>query len=709
MLASLVSLPASALSSTASFFVNRRRGFAYAAGTVGAAYLAGKWALAKVGEQAEKARREGWGKEDLARRFNLNLQDSQFTVLALLPTLGEQVQQQLDVEARSKALGDLARREKEKKAEEARIEKERAEKEAEEEERRRHAEAEAQRAGATGEKAQRDDAPVGGAPESSAATGSSEPGPASEASSSALDPTAPSFVFNPSAPSFEPRSASASPARSASDSATPAVDADRANGHASGADGAEPAPVDGTGDETGASKSWAAVVKEGEPSEDSVVVADGQNKQLNGVKPLTPPTDPDTPPPSGPTSPSRRAASSDPASDASATAEASAPVPLPNGDAAAERDATPSIEATEEAPIKTKAELWNEIKILSFTRLFTSLYLLTLLTLQTHVQLALLGRANYVSSLVSSLPPRTPSPRPRKKGLHPAPPPAADSLPLDGADTDLELALLAAQELPPTSAEAAEAARKDVERKYLTFSYWLLHHGWRVVEQRVRKAVEEVVGPMGLKQPVVYGEVGTVLSEVRRRIDLDEDAGKPFDFSSALHPPTLAEEIQTLIAGGSYTPSPPPSASSHSSSSSYPPQSTSRPSSDPISPALRALLSETADALDSPDAALIRSLMLDKLLSLAIEKLEPAFVAAPSVQSGSAERGARFEDVTEKVARLASLLPLLTRMTGKEDGVLTGGMAGTEWVEALEDVRELREFAAVLYGSWDKENARASG
>ena len=44
--------------------------------------------------------------------------------------------------------------------------------------------------------------------------------------------------------------------------------------------------------------------------------------------------------------------------------------------------------------------------------------------------------------------------------------------------------------------EEAEVDQQDltdeVERKYLTMSWWLLHRGWREVAARVRGAVEEV-------------------------------------------------------------------------------------------------------------------------------------------------------------------------------------------------------------------------
>lgn len=40
--------------------------------------------------------------------------------------------------------------------------------------------------------------------------------------------------------------------------------------------------------------------------------------------------------------------------------------------------------------------------------------------------------------------------------------------------------------------EGWEEIDEDIERKYLTVSWWLLHIGWRELAERVRVAVEEV-------------------------------------------------------------------------------------------------------------------------------------------------------------------------------------------------------------------------
>jgi peroxin-3 len=42
--------------------------------------------------------------------------------------------------------------------------------------------------------------------------------------------------------------------------------------------------------------------------------------------------------------------------------------------------------------------------------------------------------------------------------------------------------------------EQLEEERSEDERVYLSYSWWILHEGWRGVSQRVREAVEEVFG-----------------------------------------------------------------------------------------------------------------------------------------------------------------------------------------------------------------------
>ncbi|GAA5984959.1 hypothetical protein JCM5350_000078 [Sporobolomyces pararoseus] len=688
MFSSLTSLPSTLASSTVSFLSNRKKTFAYLGATVGGAYAVGQWGVQKMMEASERGRKQTGAKNDLLNRFNLNLQDAQFTVQALLPTVASQLQSNLDVEDRTSQLGEIAKAERSAKLKELeRLRKEKEEQDElersslqQEEEQRIAQEQKPNGTGKSEEGIQQNGTEDSEKSQDSAAQpttngiASEERVEQEEQTSTILKPT-----LNPAAPAFQPRF-TVPPLPS-----PPKEDFPKLNGHTSDPDptqssspklnGASSDSGDSettkaeTGEANGLGKSWAEVVKTEKESESvengGTGVVENRDVEIQNT------------------------AETEKAHDAPTIAEQE---PITVEEKATEEPVPENVEPeTPTAPTKTKVQLWNEIKILSFTRLLTSIYVLSLLTLQTHVQLALLGRAHYVKSLIDTLPPRSPSPKIslnlNEKGK------GKEEEPMMSNDEDLEAALYKAKEL--SSSREEDRVSEDVERKYLTFSWWLLHEGWKVVRDRVQEKVEEVVGPMGLKTPVVYGELSALMGEIRRRIETQPD-GSRFDFSAALHPPTPSDEVHTLVTGGGFA-SPSPSESSTSDSL--------------ISQPLRSLLNETSDFLLSPDGSLILTLTLDRLFSLSISKLEPAFSTPISGPIGDEARGARFEDVTEKQTKLASLLPVLTRLSAAglegQAGVLRGGH-GNEFVEAIDDIRELREFVAIVYASYDRDNLRAS-
>ncbi|KAF9536080.1 peroxin, partial [Mortierella hygrophila] len=80
-------------------FANRhRKGLVITAGLTGGIYMMGKYAKSKLIEFHEKSASERTAKENIKRRFEQNQQDCVFTVLSLLPTLGDQLLHELNVE-----------------------------------------------------------------------------------------------------------------------------------------------------------------------------------------------------------------------------------------------------------------------------------------------------------------------------------------------------------------------------------------------------------------------------------------------------------------------------------------------------------------------------------------------------------------------------------------------------------------------------------
>lgn len=152
----------------------------------------------------------------------------------------------------------------------------------------------------------------------------------------------------------------------------------------------------------------------------------------------------------------------------------------------------------EEIKSKSKVCLKNEKKrklhsmlCIGFTRSLTSIYSVTLLTLLTHIQLNLLGRFTYVWS-VSVLNKSEPTIRLQQEGEEP------------------DVGFLDPQ----------------VERMFLSASWWILHRGWKACTKRVQEAVDEIVASIPLKSSLDYHDAEVLLHKLRQRIEYD-DVGKP--------------------------------------------------------------------------------------------------------------------------------------------------------------------------------------
>ncbi|KAI4131166.1 MAG: hypothetical protein LQ338_001371 [Usnochroma carphineum] len=140
-------------------------------------------------------------------------------------------------------------------------------------------------------------------------------------------------------------------------------------------------------------------------------------------------------------------------------------------------------------PLKSKAQLWNDLKISSTTRAFTLLYTLSLLTLLTRIQLNLLGRRNYLSSVVSL-------------ASHS---PQGPTISLENHDDD--------------NVEQMYGNDFETNRKFLTFSWWLLHRGWRELMDKVETAVKAVFGPLNPREDIPLEKLSALILEVRRKVE----------------------------------------------------------------------------------------------------------------------------------------------------------------------------------------------
>lgn len=59
----------------------------------------------------------------------------------------------------------------------------------------------------------------------------------------------------------------------------------------------------------------------------------------------------------------------------------------------------------------------------------------------------------------------------------------------------------------------------ETNRKYLTFSWWLLHRGWKDIMAEVEAAVKEVFGTVKPTEDLPLNKLSSLILDVRRRVE----------------------------------------------------------------------------------------------------------------------------------------------------------------------------------------------
>lgn len=321
-------------------------------------------------------------------------------------------------------------------------------------------------------------------------------------------------------------------------------------------------------------------------------------------------------------------------------------------------------------PRKSKAQLWNELKVQSLTRAFTLIYSLSLLTILTRIQLNLLGRRNYLDSVISL--------------AQPVPPARQNSISLEDHDTD--------------GAGGGFGNDFETNRRYLTFSWYLLHKGYARIMEEVRAAVEEVFGAISPSEAIGADRLRDLVLQVRRRVEgATEQERKAKNWLSYLLPPREEEE-SVLIESGVITPTPSSPGESGESGSLHVDTSTGP---------LRQLLDETADTIEWPAFKQINTMLLGAMFSQLIDTRviqqsypQPRPPSPSSSVSGSLHP--RIQELDSAVTvvpaeprvKLANLLAIITRQAH----AIGNGNAPNEYLALAEkEVRELDSFACVIY------------
>ncbi|EAT77293.1 hypothetical protein HBH56_186220 [Parastagonospora nodorum] len=301
--------------------------------------------------------------------------------------------------------------------------------------------------------------------------------------------------------------------------------------------------------------------------------------------------------------------------------------------------------APSEEKKKSKAQLWNEMKIGSITRAFTLIYTLSLLTLLTRIQLNLLGRRNYLASVVSLAAPQSMT--------------EGSRINLENNDDD--------------NFEQAYGNDFETNRRYLSLSWWLLHKGCIHLIDKVRVAVKDVFGSLNPREEITLERLSELTLEVRKRVEgATEEERRTCKWLSFLLPPQDQEDYVLRESG-----------MTSSSESTSPTTTTS----------LRRLIDETSDLIDSPSFTHVLTLLLDAGFSHLVDnKISQLSYKIPPVS----ESTARVQEIVggDVKAKVANSLAVFCRQAHS-----IGSGANNEYLAAIEQVRDLEAFAAVVYSS----------
>jgi len=197
----------------------------------------------------------------------------------------------------------------------------------------------------------------------------------------------------------------------------------------------------------------------------------------------------------------------------------------------------------------------------------------------------------------------------------------------------------------------------------------------------VEVSVKQVFGPLNPRDDISMAQLRDLTMQIRKTVEGDED----FSWLPFLLPPT-GEEDMVLHEAGVLSPSEFATTGDQTPNSIF-----------ASSTALRRLLDETSDLIDSPPGRDVLTQLFDAGFTVLLEEklAEQAFkvVAMPGPDGRFKEVIEVPEDATTKVA---NVLAVVTRQAH-----LIGNGIPNEYLKAMERVQDLTGFSAIIYSNFD--------
>lgn len=230
----------------------------------------------------------------------------------------------------------------------------------------------------------------------------------------------------------------------------------------------------------------------------------------------------------------------------------------------------------------------------------------------------------------------------------------------------------------------------DLERKFLTFTWFFINRGWKECWISVENAVEQVFDGITVKSPMTFEKMQEKIQEIRNLVELVDTNNKKslINFNNLLMPQDLEGELLVLREGGGFF------------------MDSEKSGGGEIDEGLRLLLDETRDILDCEDFRSIATKCLDSTFQIFLKSLIPIFhKTSPPLHTINNQdimrenkeiinRGE--EDVGgKKNSPLVAVLPTIT----KSVHYIVNGIPN-EYSMAVTQTPELLALSAIIYTSW---------
>lgn len=244
----------------------------------------------------------------------------------------------------------------------------------------------------------------------------------------------------------------------------------------------------------------------------------------------------------------------------------------------------------------------------------------------------------------------------------------------------------------------------ETNRRYLAFSWWLLHRGWKDLMNEVQAAVTDAFGSLNPREDISVGRLSELTLDIRKKVEGNTPEERRYvrpQFSHKIKVPVPTYRYRSrrwlpyLL--------PPREEEEHLLEESGV-AGVTEPTTSQSASTLRHLLDETADLIESPTFGRVLQGLNDECFDLLMKNcIQEAFQSSPQASESVPQSFTSVATVVPQVktadvkTKLANVLAVMARQAHV---IGNGTNPPNIYLSAMDqNVRNLEAFAAVIYSS----------